>query len=52
MLLCPDQDQLLENGFEELFEWQDKTVNFRFFHLCHPCINLLLLDPVSSSCKL
>ena len=28
MLLCPDQDQLLEDGFEALFDWQDKMVIF------------------------
>ena len=30
MLLCPNQDQLLEDGFEELFDWQNKTVIFPF----------------------
>lgn len=49
MLLCPNQDQLLEDGFEELFYWQDKTVIFPFLslHLRLACINLLLLDLIS-----
>jgi len=28
MLLSPEQNQVLEESFEELFEWHGETVNF------------------------